>query len=62
MPLCGYMLLSDAVYIIYITPREAAESDIPFQRFVDSVNTNAAVYNPAVAIIPNGIKIAGVAV
>ena len=58
MPLCGYMLLSDAVYIIYITPREAAESDIPFQRFVDSVNTNAAVYNPAVAIIPNGIKIA----
>ena len=62
MPLCGYMLLSDAVYIIYITPREAAESDIPFQRFVDSVNTNAAVYNPAVAIIPNGIKIADVAV
>ncbi len=62
MPLCGYMLLSDAVYIIYITPREAAESDIPFQRFVDSVNTNAAVYNPAVAIIPNGIKIAEVAV
>ena len=61
MPLCGYMLLSDAVYIIYITPREAAESDIPFQRFVDSVNTNAAVYNPAVAIIPNGIKIADVA-
>tara|TARA_Y100000780_G_scaffold218592_1_gene223762 strand:+ start:1459 stop:1629 length:171 start_codon:yes stop_codon:yes gene_type:complete len=56
------MLLSDAVYIIYITPREAAESDIPFQRFVDSVNTNAAVYNPAVAIIPNGIKIAEVAV
>ena len=62
MPLCGYMLLSDAVYIIYITPREAAESDIPFQRFVDSVNTNAAVYNPAVAIIPNGIKIAEVTV
>ena len=62
MPLCGYMLLSDAVYIIYITPREAAESDIPFQRFVDSVNTNAAVYNPAVAIIPNGIRIAEVAV
>jgi len=62
MPLCGYMLLSDAVYIIYITPREAAESDIPFQRFVDSVNTNAAVYNPAVAIIPNGITIAEVAV
>ena len=62
MPLCGYMLLSDAVYIIYMTPREAAESDIPFQRFVDSVNTNAAVYNPAVAIIPNGIKIADVAV
>ena len=62
MPLCGYMLLSDAVYRIYITPREAAESDIPFQRFVDSVNTNAAVYNPAVAIIPNGIKIAEVAV
>ena len=62
MPLCGYMLLSDAVYIIYITPREAAESDIPFQRFVDSVNTNAAVYNPAVAIIPNGMKIAEVAV
>ena len=62
MPLCGYMLLSDAVYLIYITPREAAESDIPFQRFVDSVNTNAAVYNPAVAIIPNGIKIAEVAV
>lgn len=62
MPLCGYMLLSDAVYIIYITPREAAESDIPFQRFVNSVNTNAAVYNPAVAIIPNGIKIAEVAV
>ena len=62
MPLCGYMLLSDAVYIIYITPREAAESDIPFQRFVDSVNTNAAVYNPAVAIIPNGIKIVEVAV
>ena len=62
MPLCGYMLLSDAVYIIYITPREAAESDIPFQRFVDSVNTNAAVYNPAVAINPNGIKIAEVAV
>ena len=62
MPLCGYMLLSDAVYIIYITPREATESDIPFQRFVDSVNTNAAVYNPAVAIIPNGIKIAEVAV
>ena len=58
MPLCGYMLLSDAVYIIYIIPREAAESDIPFQRFVDSVNTNAAVYNPAVAIVPNGIKIA----
>ena len=47
MPLCGYMLLSDAVYIIYITPREAAESDIPFQRFVDCVNTNATVYNPA---------------
>ena len=62
MPLCGYMLLSDAVYIIYMTPREAAESDIPFQRLVDSVNTNAAVYNPAVAIIPNGIKIAEVAV
>ena len=62
MPLCGYMLLSDAVYIIYITPREAAESDIPFQRLVDSVNTNAAVYNPAVAMIPNGIKIAEVAV
>ena len=61
MPLCGYMLLSDAVYIIYITPREAAESDIPFQRFVDSVNTNAAVYNTAVAIIPNGIKLAEVA-
>ena len=58
MPLCGYMLLSDAVYIIYITPREAADSDIPIQRFGDSVNTNAAVYNPAVAIIPNGIKIA----
>ena len=49
-------------YILYITPREAAESDTPFQRFVDSVNTNAAVYNPAVAIIPNGIKIAEVAV
>ena len=62
MPLCGYMLLSDAVCIKYITPREAAESDIPFQRFVDSVNTNAAVYNPAVAMIPNGEKIAGVAV
>ena len=62
MPLCGCMLLSDTVYIIYMTPREAAESDIPFQRFVDSVNTNAAVYNPAVAIIPNGIKIAEVAV
>jgi len=50
------------IYNIYITPREAAESDIPFQRFVDSVNTNAAVYNPAVAMIPNGIKIAEVAV
>ena len=62
MPLCVYMSLSDAVYIIYITPREAAESDIPFQQIVDSVNTNAAVYNPAVAIIPNGIKIAEVAV
>ena len=47
---------------IYITPREAAESDIPFQRLVDSVSTKAAVYNSAVAIIPNGIKIAGVAV
>ena len=46
MPAYGYMFLSNAVYI-YITPREAAESDIPFQRFVDSVNTNAAVYNPA---------------
>ena len=34
----------------------------PFQWLVDSVNTNAAVYNPAVAIIPNGIKIAGVAI
>ena len=62
MPLCGYMLLSDAVYIIYITPREAAESDIPFQRFVDSVNTNAAVYNPAVAMIPNRTEIAEVAI
>ena len=62
MPLCGYMLLSDAVYIIYITPREAAESDITFQRFVDSVNTNAAVYNPAAAMIPNGKKIAEVSV
>ena len=30
-----------------MTPTEAAESDIPFQRFVDSVNTKAAVYNPA---------------
>ena len=32
---------------IYITPREAAESGVPFQRFVDSVNMKAAVYNPA---------------
>tara|TARA_B100000949_G_scaffold122256_1_gene107963 strand:- start:12 stop:182 length:171 start_codon:yes stop_codon:yes gene_type:complete len=56
------MLLSNAVNIIYITPREAAESDIPFQRFVDSVNTKDAVYNPAAAAIPNGIKIAEVAV
>ena len=56
------MLLSDAVYIIYITFREAAESDILFQRFVDSVNTNATVYNPAAAMIPNGEKIAEVAV
>jgi hypothetical protein len=47
---------------IYITPREAAESDIPFQRLVDSVNTKAAVYNPAAAMIPNGIKVAEVAV
>ena len=62
MPLCGYILLSDAAYIIYIIPREATESDSPFQRFVDSVSTNTAVYNPALAIAPNGIKIAGVAV
>jgi hypothetical protein len=55
------MFLSNAVYI-YITPREAAESDIPFQRLVDSVNTKAAVYNPAAAMIPNGIKVAEVAV
>ena len=47
---------------IYITPREAAESDIPFQRLVDSVNTNATGYNPAAAMIPNEIKIAEVAV
>jgi len=51
------MLLSDAIYL-YITPREAAESDIPFHLLVASVNTNAAVYNPAVAIIPSGINIA----
>ena len=57
-----YVVIRRRIYNIYITPREAAESDIPFQRFVDSVNTNAAVYNPAVAIIPNGIKIAEVAV
>ena len=57
-----YVVIRRRKYYIYITPREAAESDIPFQRFVDSVNTKDAVYNPAEAAIPNGIKIAEVAV
>ena len=38
------------------------EPDGPFQRVVDSVNTNAAVYNPAVAMIPNRTEIAEVAI
>ena len=38
------------------------EPDGPFPRLVDSVNTNAAVYNPAVAMIPNRTEIAEVAI
>ena len=38
------------------------EADRSFQRFVYSVNTNAAVYNPAVAMIPNRTEIAEVAI
>jgi len=38
------------------------EADHPFPRLVDSVNTNAAVYNPAVAMIPNRTEIAEVAI
>ena len=40
-----YVVIRRHIFI-YISPREPAESDIPFLRFVDSVNTNAAVYNP----------------
>jgi len=56
-----YVVIRRRIYYIY-NPRDAAESDIPFQRLVDSVNTNAAVYYPAAAMIPNGKKIAEVAV
>ena len=38
------------------------EPDGPLQRLVDSVNTNAAVYNAAVSMILNEIEISGVAI